>query len=181
MAIYDDAFSGCTALTSVIFGGSRADWESITFNTGNDALRRVTPTCTGSTGLAAPVVTGSTNRSGMPLIQWNKVSGAAGYQLWCSRVYEDFGAVGYDLYADGNEDWFWDGNRCTYMNNGSLEDGVTYSYKVRAVDANGNVGAFQNTFFVYGRGGQLCRRCGTELEKGRIAGRATVFCPQCQK
>ena len=142
MAIYDDAFSGCTALTSVIFGGSRADWESITFNTGNDALRRVTPTCTGSTGLAAPVVTGSTNRSGMPLIQWNKVSGAAGYQLWCSRVYEDFGAVGYDLYADGNEDWFWDGNRCTYMNNGSLEDGVTYSYKVRAVDANGNVGAF---------------------------------------
>ena len=48
-------------------------------------------------------------------------------------------------------------------------------------DANGNVGAFQNTFFVYGRGGQLCRRCGTELEKGRIAGRATVFCPQCQK
>ena len=142
MAIYDDAFSGCTALTSVIFGGSRADWESITFNTGNDALRRITPTCTGSTGLAAPVVTGSTNRSGMPLIQWNKVSGAAGYQLWCSRVYEDFGAVAYDLYADGNEDWFWDGNRCTYMNNGSLEDGVTYSYKVRAVDANGNVGAF---------------------------------------
>ena len=48
-------------------------------------------------------------------------------------------------------------------------------------DATGNVGAFQNTFFVYGRGGQLCRRCGTELEKGRIAGRATVFCPQCQK
>ena len=142
MSVSNDAFSGCTALTSVIFGGSRADWEGVTFNTGNDALRRVTPTCTGSTALAAPVVTGSTNRSGMPLIQWNKVSGAAGYQLWCSRVYEDFGAVGYDLYADGNEDWFWDGNRCTYMNNGSLEDGVTYSYKVRAVDANGNVGAF---------------------------------------
>ena len=142
MSVSNDAFSGCTALTSVIFGGSRADWESITFNTGNDALRRVTPTCTGSTALAAPVVTGSTNRSGMPLIQWNKVSGAAGYQLWCSRIYDDFGAVAYDLYADGNEDWFWDGNRCTYMNNGSLEDGVTYSYKVRAVDANGNVGAF---------------------------------------
>ena len=142
MSVSNDAFSGCTALTSVIFGGSRADWESITFNTGNDALRRITPTCTGSTGLAAPVVTGSTNRSGMPLIQWNKVSGAAGYQLWCSRIYDDFGAVAYDLYADGNEDWFWDGNRCTYMNNGSLEDGVTYSYKVRAVDANGNVGAF---------------------------------------
>ena len=142
MAIYDDAFSGCTALTSVIFGGSRADWENMAFNTGNDALRRVTPTCTGSTGLAAPVVTGSTDRSGMPLIQWNKVSGAAGYQLWCSRVYDDFGAVAYDLYADWDEEWFWDGNCCSYLNNGSLEDGVTYSYKVRAVDANGNVGAF---------------------------------------
>ena len=47
-------------------------------------------------------------------------------------------------------------------------------------DANGNVGAFQNTFFVYGRGGQACRRCGSTLEKSRIAGRATVSCPRCQ-
>ena len=142
MSVSNDAFSGCTALTSVIFGGSRTDWENMTFNTGNDALRRVTPTCTGSTALAAPVVTGSTNRSGMPLVQWNKVSGAARYQLWCSRIYDDFGAVAYDLHADWDEEWFWDGNCCSYLNNGSLEDGVTYSYKVRAVDANGNVGAF---------------------------------------
>ena len=142
MSVSNDAFSGCTALTSVIFGGSRTDWENMTFNTGNDALRRVTPTCTGSTALAAPVVTGSTDRSGMPLIQWNKVSGAARYQLWCSRIYDDFGAVAYDLHADWDEEWFWDGNCCSYLNNGSLEDGVTYSYKVRAVDANGNVGAF---------------------------------------
>ena len=142
MSVSNDAFSGCTALTSVIFGGSRTDWENMTFNTGNDALRRATPTCTGSTALAAPVVTGSTNRSGMPLVQWNKVSGAARYQLWCSRIYDDFGAVAYDLHADWDEEWFWDGNCCSYLNNGSLEDGVTYSYKVRAVDANGNVGAF---------------------------------------
>ena len=142
MSVSNNAFSGCTALTSVIFGGSRTDWENMTFNTGNDALRRATPTCTGSTALAAPVVTGSTDRSGMPLVQWNKVSGAARYQLWCSRIYDDFGAVAYDLYADWDEEWFWDGNCCSYLNNGSLEDGVTYSYKVRAVDANGNVGAF---------------------------------------
>ena len=142
MSVSNNAFSGCTALTSVIFGGSRTDWENMTFNTGNDALRRATPTCTGSTALAAPVVTGSTNRSGMPLVQWNKVSGAARYQLWCSRIYDDFGAVAYDLYADWDEEWVWDGNCCSYLNNGSLEDGVTYSYKVRAVDANGNVGAF---------------------------------------
>ena len=142
MSVSNDAFSGCTALTSVIFGGSRTDWENMTFNTGNDALRRVTPTCTGSTGLAAPVVTGSTDRSGMPLVQWNKVSGAAKYQLWRSQIYDDFGAVAYALYEDWDEEWFWDGNCCSYLNNASLEDGVTYSYKVRAVDANGNVGAF---------------------------------------
>ena len=142
MSVSNDAFSGCTALTSVIFGGSRTDWENMTFNTGNDALRRVTPTCTGSTGLAAPVVTGSTDRSGMPLVQWNKVSGAARYQLWRSQIYDDFGAVAYALYEDWDEEWFWDGNCCSYLNNASLEDGVTYSYKVRAVDANGNVGAF---------------------------------------
>lgn len=48
-------------------------------------------------------------------------------------------------------------------------------------DANGNVGAFQNSFVVYGRSGQSCRACGRALEKTRVAGRATVYCPHCQK
>lgn len=48
-------------------------------------------------------------------------------------------------------------------------------------DANGNVGAFQNSFAVYGRSGQPCRACGRALEKAKVAGRATVFCPHCQK
>ena len=48
-------------------------------------------------------------------------------------------------------------------------------------DANGNVGAFQNSFAVYGRGGQPCRNCGQPLAKCRVAGRATVFCPNCQR
>lgn len=33
---------------------------------------------------------------------------------------------------------------------------------------------------VYGRGGQPCSVCGTPLVKVRIAGRTSVFCPQCQ-
>lgn len=49
------------------------------------------------------------------------------------------------------------------------------------LDADGNAGAFQNTFMAYGRGGQQCARCGTILQKSRIGGRATVFCPGCQK
>ena len=47
--------------------------------------------------------------------------------------------------------------------------------------ARGDVGAFQNSFFVYGRAGELCRTCGTRLESARVAGRATVFCPKCQQ
>lgn len=48
-------------------------------------------------------------------------------------------------------------------------------------DADGNVGAFQNSFSVYGRGGEKCPRCGAVLAKIRVGGRATVFCPDCQK
>lgn len=48
-------------------------------------------------------------------------------------------------------------------------------------DADGNVGAFQNSFAVYGKGGEPCRVCGRPLEKIRVAGRGTVFCPHCQK
>lgn len=48
-------------------------------------------------------------------------------------------------------------------------------------DANGNVGSFQNSFQVYGRGGEPCVKCGAPLKKTRLGGRATVFCENCQK
>ncbi len=48
-------------------------------------------------------------------------------------------------------------------------------------DAHGDAGAFQNSFRVYGRGGQPCRHCGTTLATAQVAGRTTVFCPQCQR
>ena len=47
--------------------------------------------------------------------------------------------------------------------------------------ARGDVGAFQNSFAVYGRAGEPCRTCGTALTLSRTAGRATVFCRNCQK
>ncbi|MDL2317157.1 bifunctional DNA-formamidopyrimidine glycosylase/DNA-(apurinic or apyrimidinic site) lyase [Desulfovibrio sp. OttesenSCG-928-A18] len=47
-------------------------------------------------------------------------------------------------------------------------------------DALGNAGAFQNTFAVYGRKGESCRKCGAALEHARVAGRSTVYCPHCQ-
>lgn len=48
-------------------------------------------------------------------------------------------------------------------------------------DANGKSGSFQNSFSVYGRAGEKCHICGSELLKDRLGGRATVFCPHCQK
>ena len=35
-------------------------------------------------------------------------------------------------------------------------------------------------FKVYGRTGEPCERCGTPLEKIRVAGRGTWYCPSCQ-
>lgn len=48
------------------------------------------------------------------------------------------------------------------------------------LDANGNAGAFQNFFSVYGKGGKNCIKCGAILQKTKINGRATVFCSNCQ-
>ena len=47
-------------------------------------------------------------------------------------------------------------------------------------DADGNVGAFQNTFRVYGRKGAACLTCAVPLTQTRVAGRTTTFCPRCQ-
>lgn len=47
--------------------------------------------------------------------------------------------------------------------------------------ARGDVGSFQNKFNVYGREGKNCFYCNTVLEKKKVAGRTTIFCPHCQK
>ncbi len=46
--------------------------------------------------------------------------------------------------------------------------------------AHGDAGSFQNTFAVYGRGGEACKCCGQQLISSRVAGRSTVFCEICQ-
>ena len=45
---------------------------------------------------------------------------------------------------------------------------------------DGDAGGMQDEFRVYGRGGEPCNRCGTALEKTRVAGRGTWYCPTCQ-
>jgi formamidopyrimidine-DNA glycosylase len=45
---------------------------------------------------------------------------------------------------------------------------------------DGESGAMQNEFKVYGRAGEPCDRCGTPIAKSRVGGRGTWFCPTCQ-
>lgn len=48
------------------------------------------------------------------------------------------------------------------------------------VGGSGLKGQYQEEFRVYGRTGEPCRRCGTAIERIRLAGRSTHFCPSCQ-
>ncbi|MDR1969894.1 MAG: bifunctional DNA-formamidopyrimidine glycosylase/DNA-(apurinic or apyrimidinic site) lyase [Candidatus Nomurabacteria bacterium] len=50
------------------------------------------------------------------------------------------------------------------------------------VKADGTRGNYLDKFAnVFGRDGQLCLRCGTVIQKIRVAGRGTHICPKCQK
>ena len=134
--VKQDAFSGCTALKNVTYTGTTADWKALTIYSGNEALTRANVRCTGSTVLTAPTLTLSVSKKGQPTLKWSAVSGAAGYQIWCS----------YDS-GDGTGPWYhWltnlDKRTASFTDDRELEKGRTYTYKVRAVTSSGAVGSF---------------------------------------
>ncbi len=47
-------------------------------------------------------------------------------------------------------------------------------------DAFGETGQYQRQLQVFTRAGEPCPRCGTTIEKTRVAGRGTHACPTCQ-
>lgn len=49
------------------------------------------------------------------------------------------------------------------------------------VNSEGDIGMFQLELYAYGRDGQQCRRCRTTIEKTKVSGRGTHFCPTCQQ
>jgi formamidopyrimidine-DNA glycosylase len=49
------------------------------------------------------------------------------------------------------------------------------------VQADGSPGYFQQHYFVYGREGEPCRRCGTRIKAVRIGQRSAFFCARCQR
>ncbi|OGC43259.1 DNA-formamidopyrimidine glycosylase [candidate division WOR-3 bacterium RBG_13_43_14] len=46
---------------------------------------------------------------------------------------------------------------------------------------DGKKGNFQKMLFAYGREGEPCRRCGSEIQLKKIGNRGTRYCPRCQK
>ena len=132
-----EAFDGCTSLKNVTFTGSAADWKGVTIRPGNTALTSAAIKCTGSTVLTAPTLTLSVSKKGQPTLKWSAVSGAAGYQLWCSYDGGDDCDPCYRWYANNDK------TATSYtVPTDYLEKGRTYTYKVRAVTSRGAVGSF---------------------------------------
>jgi len=48
------------------------------------------------------------------------------------------------------------------------------------LDSTGHAGHMQDFLHAYDREGTPCDRCGTEIEKIKVGGRGTHFCPHCQ-
>ena len=57
-------------------------------------------------------------------------------------------------------------------------NGTTFSDYVNAF---GEKGSFQEKLQVYQKDGEDCPECGTIIEKDKVAGRSSYFCPHCQK
>jgi len=89
-----------------------------------------------STQLPAPTVTGGNDAQGRPTLKWNAVSGAAKYEVYRARS------------KDGDYIKYSTVTGTSYTNTDYIENGNTYYYKVRALDANGTAGAWSSVVSV---------------------------------
>lgn len=64
------------------------------------------------------------------------------------------------------------------LKNSIEQGGTTIRNFLNVEGINGNYGG---TAWVYNRKGEPCRRCGIGIERLKLAGRSTHFCPQCQR
>ena len=86
-----------------------------------------------STGtLSAPTVTGGNDAQGRPTLKWNAVTGAAKYEVYRARS------------LNGDYIKYSTVTGTSYTNTSYIENGNTYYYKVRALDASGTAGAWSS-------------------------------------
>jgi len=82
--------------------------------------------------LSAPTVTGGNDAQGRPTLKWKAVTGAAKYEVYRARS------------KDGDYIKYSTVTGTSYTNTSYIENGNTYYYKVRALDANGTAGAWSS-------------------------------------
>ena len=129
------AFSGCDSLTDVYYAGTAADWAKISISEGNEDLTSAALRCAPAS-LSAPSVTGGNDSQGRPMLKWNAVSGAAKYEVYRARS------------MNGDYIKYSTVTGTSYTNISYIENGNTYYYKVRALDANGTAGAWSSVVSV---------------------------------
>lgn len=66
---------------------------------------------------------------------------------------------------------------CDVLQTAIDKGGTTFSDFLSVTGVNGNYGGVA---WVYGRGGTACRVCGTVIERVKLGGRSSHFCPRCQ-
>ena len=129
--ISSKAFYYCDSLTDVYYAGTAADWAKISISEGNEDLLAAALHCK-PTPLPAPTVTGGNDAQGRPTLKWNAVTGAAKYEVYRA------------LSKDGDYIKYSTVTGTSYTNTRYIENGNTYYYKVRALDANGTAGAWSS-------------------------------------
>ena len=82
--------------------------------------------------LPAPTVTGGNDAQGRPTLTWKVVTGAAKYEVYRARS------------MNGDYIKYSTVTGTSYTNTSYIENGNTYYYKVRALDANGTAGAWSS-------------------------------------
>ena len=130
-----DAFSNCDSLTDVYYAGTAADWAKISISEGNEDLTSAALRCAPAS-LSAPTVTGGNDSQGRPTLKWKAVSGAAKYEVYRARS------------KDGDYIKYSTVTGTSYTNISYIENGNTYYYKVRALDASGTAGAWSSVVSV---------------------------------
>ena len=134
-SIGKNAFYYCESIADVYYDGTEEDWAKISISSGNEDLLAAALHCK-PTPLTAPSVTGGNDSQGRPTLKWNAVTGAAKYEVYRARS------------KDGDYIKYSTVTGTSYTNTSYIENGNTYYYKVRALDANGTAGPWSDVVAV---------------------------------
>ena len=134
-SIGKNAFYYCESIADVYYDGTEEDWAKISISSGNEDLLAAALHCK-PTPLTAPSVTSGNDSQGRPTLKWNAVTGAAKYEVYRARS------------MNGDYIKYSTVTGTSYTNTSYIENGNTYYYKVRALDANGTAGAWSSVVSV---------------------------------